>query len=538
MEKTPSALLTIHETDKNGILDAIYQGPNKSLLSKRSAHAWDSLSLNHSNNTNPNNDANDLSQDTVITTASSNATSSGTATATANTIAASLALPTHFVQNLINVFLPTGFPYSVSPDYIGYQWYDSIQAFCSSIASLFANRAALSAVGVGDKEATSTSALFMKIVQETVGRLGTILFAWKLGSALEPECKKYRYMADLVNDSAMVFDCLSPMFPGNRSTRVVLLCMSGLLRSICGVLAGGSRAALTQHFTDPLRGSIADVSAKDQSQETVITLMGMLVGSVVVKYVEGDGLHMWLTVLVLLALHLYTNYRAVSCVVMRTLNRQRTNIVFSDIIRALPEFQGILERVGSNTSDKHDTEPESDDDRSKRALARLVLPPRLVSLKERILERDGALRWYNNDYGLLIGHAEFCSFTALLETVPASMSIQPIFDAADTPNSGYAIFFSTAFDIKICLTTACAESTQLKAWVHALLVARWLYTSAPPTNSNFDPIHLISDTRQLLAQVFDGLQIEDVLPYAGWTKGRYAITSQPLRTITIVQREL
>ena len=166
------------------------------------------------------------------------------------------------VQYLVNVFLPTGYPYSVTPNYFDYQIFDSFQAFSSSIASLFANRAVLSAVGVGDQSASSTSALFMKIVQETIGRLGTIGFAWKFGSALEPECKKYRFMADIFNDSAMVFDCLSPLFPFDKKLVVGMLCMSGLLRSICGVMAGGSRAALTQHFTDPVRGSIAGCQRK------------------------------------------------------------------------------------------------------------------------------------------------------------------------------------------------------------------------------------------------------------------------------------
>ena len=59
------------------------------------------------------------------------------------------------VQYLVNVFLPTGYPYSVTPDYFDYQIFDSFQAFSSSIASLFANRAVLSAIGVGDQSVFS-----------------------------------------------------------------------------------------------------------------------------------------------------------------------------------------------------------------------------------------------------------------------------------------------------------------------------------------------------------------------------------------------
>lgn len=529
LQKPPARLMTVHEADKNGNWDTVYQGANGATMGKRtfkpSSNAY---------------------SEAGILGLSGSSSSSVTAAATAG--AQRLGVSFELLQSLINIFLPTGFPHSVTSDYLGYQWYDSVQAFCSSIASLFANRAVLSAVGVGDKDATSTSALFMKITQETIGRLGTILFAWKLGSALEPECKKYRYLADLVNDSAIVLDCLSPIMPAEKSTKVILLCMSGLLRSICGVLAGGSRAALTQHFTDPNRGSIADVNAKDQSQETVISLMGMLVGSVVVKYIDGEGVHMWITVLVLLALHLYTNYQAVSCVVMETLNRQRANILFSDIIRALPEFQGIKDRVSHSDSEARVSEkqdgPSYDTHRPElsQALSRLILSPRVVSMKERILEIDGALRWYeggssSKDFGIYIGHAEFTGFQSLLDIVPPSLCIETVFDACDTTSSGYVIFFNSVSNIRICLTSARTASSELRAWVHALLIARWLQTSTPPSSANFDPIQLILQTKMVVNQVFDALQIEQALPHTGWVQGRYAVASQPVRSITIVQRE-
>ena len=64
--------------------------------------------------------------------------------------------------------------------------------------------------------------------------------------ALEPECKMYRLVADVFNDSAMMFDCLSPALP--RAPRVLLLCFSSVLRALCGVAAGSSKASLSAHF--------------------------------------------------------------------------------------------------------------------------------------------------------------------------------------------------------------------------------------------------------------------------------------------------
>lgn len=86
----------------------------------------------------------------------------------------------------------------------------------------------------------------LSVLQDSMGRMATILFAHKLGSALEPECKMYRLAADIFNDTAMVLDCLSPALP--KVSRVVLLSFSSVLRALCGVCAGSSKASLSAHF--------------------------------------------------------------------------------------------------------------------------------------------------------------------------------------------------------------------------------------------------------------------------------------------------
>lgn len=90
-----------------------------------------------------------------------------------------------------------------------------------------------------------------------MGRLATIAFAHRLGSAIEPECKMYRLMADVFNDTAMMLDCLSPMFA--KQARVMLFCTSGVLRALCGVAAGSAKASLSAHFAQ--RGNLGELNA-------------------------------------------------------------------------------------------------------------------------------------------------------------------------------------------------------------------------------------------------------------------------------------
>lgn len=67
--------------------------------------------------------------------------------------------------------------------------------------------------------------------------------------------------------------------PSLRGIRVAALCLSSTLRSLCGIVAGGSKAAITLHFASPLngKGDVGDLNAKDASKETVLALSGMLV---------------------------------------------------------------------------------------------------------------------------------------------------------------------------------------------------------------------------------------------------------------------
>lgn len=95
-----------------------------------------------------------------------------------------------------------------------------------------------------------------------MGRVATILFAHKLGTSLEPECKMYRLAADIFNDSAMVLDCLSPALP--KTPRVVLLGFSSVLRALCGVAAGSSKASLSAHFAK--WGNLGELNAVGGSQ--------------------------------------------------------------------------------------------------------------------------------------------------------------------------------------------------------------------------------------------------------------------------------
>ncbi|EDO39318.1 predicted protein, partial [Nematostella vectensis] len=245
---------------------------------------------------------------------------------------------------LQSAFLPQGYPESVSKDYLTYQFWDTVQAFCSSITGTLATQAMLKGYGVGNESATALAATMTWILRSGTGMVGSILFAWMQGSNLDCNAKKWRLFADIMNDLAILVELISPYF---KAYFTLLACLSSVAKSIVGVAGGSTRAALTQH--QARRDNMADVAAKDGSQETLVNLMALLAGLVITPLVTGHTLLTWVLFIIFTFLHLYANYCAVSSVVMETLNTTRLQIVTNEFLRTghvlSPDEVGKMEPV-------------------------------------------------------------------------------------------------------------------------------------------------------------------------------------------------
>ncbi|OAA63149.1 DUF647 domain-containing protein [Cordyceps fumosorosea ARSEF 2679] len=229
---------------------------------------------------------------------------------------------------LSDSFLPVGFPHSVSSDYFAYQTFDSLQAFFSTITSLLASRALLQGLGVGDANSSATFALLLTILRDATSRVATIAFAHRFGLRIEPDAKRYRFLADLFNDTAFFLELGSPYL--SPWGKVAALSLGEALRALCGVSAGASKAALSMHFAK--HDNLAELNAKEASQETAVGLIGLLVGTFVVKLIQNPRSVVCLMTLLVFG-HLWMNYLGVRSVQMTTLNRQRATILFQEYLR-------------------------------------------------------------------------------------------------------------------------------------------------------------------------------------------------------------
>lgn len=315
----------------------------------------------------------------------------------------------------------------------------------------------------------------------------------------------YRLLADILNDIAFILDCLSPAFP--KPIRVVILSFSSVLRALCGVAAGSAKASLSAHFAR--WGNLGELNAKDGSQETVISLFGMLVGSLVVSWVTTP-IATWTTLIFLLSLHLETNRRAVRAVSMRTLNRQRATIVFHQL------------RQGH------------------------VPTPDQVSRQERIFERDGVLRGSNGTaYGYCNVGATMSSLLAAFGSTSKATNATLLHDESlshllSIYNDRAYILWSSKTNrqihLNITLKTEAKAGDVLTAWWHALLVGEHLNGTAQSEKSS----RSVDQTTQLdpLERTISGAdelwrKYNSELKNAGWDLGIGALETMSSTRISI-----
>ncbi|XP_037566097.1 RUS family member 1 isoform X2 [Dermacentor silvarum] len=155
-------------------------------------------------------------------------------------------------------------------------------------------------------------------------------------SNLDYDSKKWRLFADILNDIAIFLELMCQYFKGYVTA---VLCVSSIAKSIVGVAGGATRAALTQH--QARSNNMADVSAKDGSQETLVNLAAFLFSLLLLRIVAGNPWLLYSIFISFTLLHIFANYRAVSCVVMETFNRSRYAIV----VRHFLEMAGDIAPV-------------------------------------------------------------------------------------------------------------------------------------------------------------------------------------------------
>ena len=276
------------------------------------------------------------------------------------------------ISNILSAtFLPIGYPNSVRPEYVTYQFWDSLQGMSSYLRSVLTTRSVLAGAGVGSAESTALAAALTWVFRDGVGMIGSLIFAYCYADTFEVYIKEWRYLADILNNIGLTLDLLSSYFPRHY---FAMMSVSTLCKACCGLIAGATKARISAHFAMP--GHLADVTAKESTQETAVALCGLVVGMLLAQVIGSDDVSTWLAFAALLALHQYSNYHLVKVLVFSNFNPQRCSIIV-DLTYA--------QICAGNSRSRDGDSPINDANSAQTKLTKLPSPS-LVASKESFLQ--------------------------------------------------------------------------------------------------------------------------------------------------------
>jgi hypothetical protein len=212
---------------------------------------------------------------------------------------------------------------------VAYQTYDVAQALCSAVTGTLSTRAVLAGVGVGSGTADVVSGTLQWIIRDGTGMVGRIFFASHIASDLDNDMKRWRIAADTCNDVGIMLEIGCSMAP--PSYFVPLVCTAAIVKAVTAVAGQATRSTMAQHFAR--RDNMADISAKNASQETAVSFIGMFVGMAVAAFVPPTVFYNTLVFAVVTVIHITLNLRAVRALVLHHFNQARLDIAVALFVR-------------------------------------------------------------------------------------------------------------------------------------------------------------------------------------------------------------
>jgi hypothetical protein len=392
------------------------------------------------------------------------------------------------IKVLRDLFLPIGFPATVRPRYLEYQLYDSLQGLCSYLRGVVCNAHVLKAAGVGNAQATAMSAALTWALKDGLAMIGALVFSYAASPRFDSHVKEFRLFADVINDVGLTLDMMAPWFAGDTADPLVLLLVTSaatLCKTLCGMAAGATKSSITVHFA--VQGNMADLNAKESTQETLVSLTGMVLGvslaRQLTKLEESSDDDMdnknnaelalylqWGIFVVLTVVHVWANWKGVKLLRLETLNRERAHIVVQGLVTAL---QANCETTATATAVRS---KESSTKHRQGVLAALSNLPRPVDINESLLASTskmlfpGRLVLGARLVTVLTSRHDSPNTTATSDT--GNNSMQAVVD--EFHNERYALAITPSGRVLASLLTGATVPDELKAFVHAVLALQCL----------------------------------------------------------------
>ena len=204
----------------------------------------------------------------------------------------------------------------------------------------------LQAIGLGATRRLPAAAAVNWVLKDGLGRLGKLSVATNFGREFDSDVKRFRFTSSVVYDCASLVEMLTPFFPKRF---LLLATVANIGKSVGITTANEVRAPIQRSFA--LEENLAEITAKTSAQQVLADNLG-LAAAVVATSLTGKiasanaRLILPLVAFVpLAAADLYCIYRELKATQLKTINRERGEIVAELFVKngRVPSFKTVAD---------------------------------------------------------------------------------------------------------------------------------------------------------------------------------------------------
>lgn len=170
--------------------------------------------------------------------------------------------------------------------------------------------------------------------------LGGILFSWWGSNRFDEDICTWRLFADLINDLGLFLEMVAPLYPEKF---LILLSFGSVCKALCGVSAGATRTCITSHLAK--KNNMADVGAKENTQETAVTLLGLVIGIYLAPILNANLFTAWTSFIILTIIHMLSNYFGVKSLKLKYINKQRAKLLWVSYLKKDFDVYKLIYRI-------------------------------------------------------------------------------------------------------------------------------------------------------------------------------------------------
>ena len=243
-----------------------------------------------------------------------------------------------------DAFLPSA--ESVTEDYWEYARFRFYQRAASSCITVFATQQMLQAIGLGATRRLPAAAAVNWVLKDGLGRLGKLSVATNFGREFDSDVKRFRFTSSVVYDCASLVEMLTPFFPKRF---LLLATVANVGKSVGITTANVVRAPIQRSFA--LDENLAEITAKTSAQQVLADNLGLglaVVATSLTGKVASANARLVLPLVAfvpLAAADLYCIYRELKAVQLKTINRERGEIIAELFVkhRRVPSFKTVAD---------------------------------------------------------------------------------------------------------------------------------------------------------------------------------------------------